>query len=171
MSAKRITRASEASVLVRLIVTKFHKKSFSAIILFFRNCVCCERLRLLRPSNLVCPSLCLSVCLSCYQSLYLGNYELDFDETWWKCWKLGLIDCIKISLRYAARALRYARSAYSVKGVKFFFAFLCVSEHFESNETHFFFYRKFSWARSAKRARAKRARCESVGSIECIKVS
>ena len=45
-------------------------------------------------------SLCLSVppfvCLSCYQSLYLGNYELDFDETWWKCWNLGPIDCIKI---------------------------------------------------------------------------
>ena len=34
----------DASVLVRLIVSKFHKKSFSAIILFFRNCVRCERL-------------------------------------------------------------------------------------------------------------------------------
>ena len=53
VSAKRKTRASEASVLVRLIVSKFHKKSFSAIELFFRNCVCCERLWLLRPSNLV----------------------------------------------------------------------------------------------------------------------
>ena len=45
----------DASVLVRLIVSKFHKKSFTAIILFFRNCVCCERLWPLRPSNLVLP--------------------------------------------------------------------------------------------------------------------
>ena len=42
---------------------------------------------------------------------YLGNYELDFDETWWKCWNVGSIDCIKISLHYAARALRYVQSA------------------------------------------------------------
>ena len=42
-------------------------------------------------------SLSLSVCLSCYQSLYLGNYELDLDETWGKCWNLGPIDWIKIS--------------------------------------------------------------------------
>ena len=56
-------------------------------------------------------SVCLFVCLSCYQSLYLSNYELDLNETWWKCWNLGPIDCIKISLRYAARALRYALRA------------------------------------------------------------
>ena len=39
-------------------------------------------------------------------------------------------------MRYASRALRYAKW---VKGVKFFFAFLCVSEHFQLIETHFFF--------------------------------
>ena len=39
----------DASVLVRLNVSKFHKK----IILIFRNCVCCERLWPLRSSNLV----------------------------------------------------------------------------------------------------------------------
>ena len=33
------------------------------------------------------------------------------------------------------------------------------------------FFRKFSWARSVKRARAKRARCERVGPFDCIKVS
>ena len=48
--------------------------------------------------------------------------------------ELGLIDCIKISLRYAARALRL------VKGVKkTFFCIFMVSEHFESFEIHFFF--------------------------------
>ena len=33
------------------------------------------------------------------------------------------------------------------------------------------FFENFSWARSAKCARAKRARCERVGPIDCIKVS
>ena len=49
VSAKRKTRAS---VLVRRIVSKFHKKIIQS--LFFRYCVYCERLWLLRPSNLVC---------------------------------------------------------------------------------------------------------------------
>ena len=30
-------------------------------------------------------------------SLHLRNYELDFDETWWKCWNLGQINCSKLS--------------------------------------------------------------------------
>ena len=30
-------------------------------------------------------------------SLYLGNYELDFDESWSNCWNLGPIDCVEIS--------------------------------------------------------------------------
>ena len=42
-----------------------------------------------------------------------------------------------------------------------FFAFLCVSEQFESIEIHFFSW-KLSWAPSAKCTRAKRARCERV---------
>ena len=72
----------DASVLVRLIVSTFNKKSFSAIILFFRNCVCCERLWPLRPSNLVVTvsrlytptnfiCVCVSVCLSVYMSVPL----------------------------------------------------------------------------------------------------
>ena len=53
------------------------------------------------PFPIIWPSLSFlrSICLSCYQSLYLGNYELDLNETWWKCWNLGPIDCIKISKR------------------------------------------------------------------------
>ena len=35
--------------------------------------------------------------LSCYSSLYLDNYELDFNETWRKCWNLGPIDLSVIS--------------------------------------------------------------------------
>ena len=57
VSAKRKTRASEASQMRACwsawLYQSFINKSFSAIILFFRNCVCCERLWLLRPSNLV----------------------------------------------------------------------------------------------------------------------
>ena len=46
----------------------------------------------------LCPFVCLSLCLSVLLlSLYLGNYKFDFDETWWKSWNLGPIDCIKIS--------------------------------------------------------------------------
>ena len=54
-------------------------------------------------------------------------------------------------MRFAARALRYARSAFRVKGVNiFFFAILCVSEHFESIETHLFFYSKIFCEREAR---------------------
>ena len=57
VSAKRKTRASEASQMPACwsawLYQSFIKKTFSAIILFFRNCVCCERLWPLRPSNLV----------------------------------------------------------------------------------------------------------------------
>ena len=43
-------------------------------------------------------------------------------------------------------------SAYSVIGVNNFFAFLCVSEHFESIETHFFF-ENFRELRATREAR------------------
>ena len=44
----------------------------------------------------VCVSVCLCVCLSRFYGLYLGYYELDFDQTWWECWNFGPIDCVKI---------------------------------------------------------------------------
>ena len=50
----------------------------------------------------------------------------------------------KVALRRSLRSLRAKR----VKGVKFFFAFLCVLDHFESIETHFFFFFKISRERS-----------------------
>ena len=179
VSAKRKTRASEASQMRACwsawLYQSFIKKSFSAIILFFRNCICCERLWLLRPSNLVVTvflwpqirlsvplslsprlsprlSLSLSLRLSC---LFLCNYLLDFDETWWKCWNLNPIDCIRILLRYAAQPLRYARSVMGQRG-NFFFAFLCFSENFGSTETHFFLSKIF--------VRAKRKTCASEAS-------
>ena len=43
----------DVSVLVWLIVAKFHEISFSAIILFFRICVCCEKLWPLRSALVV----------------------------------------------------------------------------------------------------------------------
>ena len=58
------------------------------------------------------------VCLSRFYGLYLAYYGLDLDQTWWKCWNFGSIDCIKISLFYAARA--------------FYFLHFYVSEHFKS---------------------------------------
>ena len=48
------------------------------------------------------------------------------------------------------RATREARNG--SKGVKFFFAFLRVSEHFESIETHFFFSKIFVSAKREMRA-------------------
>ena len=69
----------------------------------------------------------LSVCLSRFYGLYLAYYMCwIFDHIWWKCWNFGPIDCIKISLRYAARALRYAWSEW-VKRVKKNF---CISMRF-----------------------------------------
>ena len=53
------------------------------------------------PTNFICVSVSVfvyvSVCLSCVYSLYLAYNRLDFDQTWWKCWNFGPIDCIKIS--------------------------------------------------------------------------
>ena len=48
----------------------------------------------------VCVCVCLSVCVSVLL-LRLIYRLLDFNQTWWKCWNFGPIDCIKISLRYA----------------------------------------------------------------------
>ena len=67
--------------------------------------------RLQTPTNFICVCVCLSVCLSHFYSLNLAYYGLDFDQTLLKCWNLGPIDCIKISLCYAAQALRYTQSA------------------------------------------------------------
>ena len=80
------------------------------------------------------------VSLSCFQNLYLGNHRLYLDETWCKCWNLGPIDCIKISKHVIGQ-----------RG-KHFFAFLCVSEHFESIEIHFFFSKIFVSAKRKTRA-------------------
>ena len=98
------------------------------------------------PFPIICHSLlCLSVCpaIKAYISVTMS----------WIWMKLGAIDCIKISKRVIGQ-----------RGKHFFFAFLCVSEHFKSIETLLFF-RKFSWARSAKRARAS---CKWVGPIDCF---
>ena len=48
-----------------------------------------------------------------------------------------------------------------VKGVKKFFAFLCVSEHFESIETRFFFFENFR-EREAQNARERSEQDASV---------
>ena len=45
----------------------------------------------------VCVCVCLYVNLSRFYGLYLAYYESDFDQTWWKCWNFGLINCFKIS--------------------------------------------------------------------------
>ena len=45
----------------------------------------------------VCLFVCLFVCLSRLNGLYLRNYWTDFLEIWHTNWKLGPIDCIKIS--------------------------------------------------------------------------
>ena len=37
----------------------------------------------------------LSMCLSLLNGFYLSYYELDFDETWWKCWNLGPMIVLK----------------------------------------------------------------------------
>ena len=42
-------------------------------------------------------SVCTCVCLSRFYRLHLATYGSDFDQTWWKCWNFGSIDCIKIS--------------------------------------------------------------------------
>ena len=73
VSAKRKTRASEASKLRVcwsdwLYQSFIKKKSFSSIILFFRNCVCCERLWPLRSSALVWSPKVRKFCLWCYFS-------------------------------------------------------------------------------------------------------
>ena len=49
------------------------------------------------PTNFisVCVSVCQSMWLSHFYGLYLTYYGSDFDQTWWKCWNFGLIDCIK----------------------------------------------------------------------------
>ena len=62
------------------------------------------------PPNVICMSVCLSppslvlcmfVCVCVYTLLQLVSRlpGLDFDETWWKSWKLNLIDCKTISLK------------------------------------------------------------------------
>ena len=60
----------------------------------------------------------------------------------------------KVALRHSHFALR-AKRVIGQRGKKkyFFFAFLCVSEHFESIETHFFFFSKIfmNFALLAKR--------------------
>ena len=50
----------------------------------------------LLPTLSVSLCVCVSVCLSRFYGLYLGYYGLDFDQTWWECWNLGPIDCVKI---------------------------------------------------------------------------
>ena len=42
-------------------------------------------------------SVSISVCLSRFIGLYISNYASDFDKAWWKCWNLGLVDCVRIS--------------------------------------------------------------------------
>ena len=64
----------------------------------------------------------MSVCPAFY-GLYLAYYGSDVDQTWWKCWNFNPIDCIKISLRYAARALRIGQ-----RGKKIF----CISMRFRA---------------------------------------
>ena len=41
------------------------------------------------PPNFLC------VCVSRFYDLNLDFYRSDFDETWWKCWNIAPIDCIK----------------------------------------------------------------------------
>ena len=82
------------------------------IVYAVKDCDPCDRAILssqsgrlwLLPTVSVCLSVRLSVNLSRFYGLYFGCYGLDFDQTWWECWNLGPIDCIKISLRYAARS-------------------------------------------------------------------
>ena len=54
------------------------------------------------PPNIilsVCAFVYLSDCLSRSYGMYLGYFEFDYDEIWWKCWNLDPypIDCIRMS--------------------------------------------------------------------------
>ena len=64
-----------------------------------------------------------------YEYISLNYHESDFYKTWWKCLNFGPIACIKILLRYASRALRYAR-VMGQKGKPFFWHFYLF--HFQS---------------------------------------
>ena len=60
--------------------------------------------------------------------------KLDMDTLWDP--RRGIMS---VRLRFAAGALHYVRNVYRVIEINnFFFAFLCVSECFESIETHVF---------------------------------
>ena len=95
---------------------------------------------------------CLSVCLSRFYGLYLGYYGSDFDETWWKCWNLDPIDCIKISLRYAARAFSLRAKRVIGQRGKIFFLHFFAFQSISSRLRHIFFSKIFMSAKRKTRA-------------------
>ena len=55
------------------------------------------------PTNFISVCVCLSVCLCLYVCLSIPLLRLTtrllwvgIDQTWWKCWNLSQIDCIKL---------------------------------------------------------------------------
>ena len=52
------------------------------------------------PSNFICLCVYLTYCLFVrFYGSHLFYCRSDFDETWWKCWRLGLINCTKFSYK------------------------------------------------------------------------
>ena len=87
------------------------------------------------PPNFICLSLCVCVCpaFTAYILVTMG----------WILIKLGKNVGTSVQLIVLEFEHSVAKGNTTHKGQKFFFAFLCVSEHFESIETHLFYSKIF----------------------------